>query len=204
VRKKLELKGRRFGRLLVLAEAARTHKSIQWQCLCDCGNYVVTFASDLNTGRTKSCGCLQKERASESNRTHQRSKTKLYRIWRAMIERCSNSNNKRFSAYGGRGITVCDRWAHFENFLADMGEVPEGSSLDRIDNDGPYSPENCRWASVTRQARNKRSTIWLEFEGRRQSLPDWANEVGLKRSTLSQRIFKLGWSVQRALTTPKV
>lgn len=128
--------------------------------------------------------------------------TAEYRIWNGMLRRTTKPSEPAFPLYGGRGIGVCDRWLSFENFLADMGPRPSAKhSLDRIDNDAGYSPENCRWATQREQCANMRKNRWLTFDGRTQIIADWARETGLPSGTISNRLA-LGWSVERALTTP--
>lgn len=119
--------------------------------------------------------------------------TRAYSIWKNMKTRCGNPRSKCWSVYGGRGIRVCKRWGRFENFLADMGEPPEGMTLDRKDNDGNYSKRNCRWATPREQSLNSRTITWLEHEGRKMSLSDWAREIGVTSSTMSLRVKRVGW-----------
>lgn len=136
-------------------------------------------------------------------KTHGMGKTSEYSIWSMMKDRCVNPNSTAFSYYGGRGIRVCDRWLEsFENFFEDMGKRPSKKhQLDRIDNDGDYSPENCQWRTVKQQHRNKRNNVWIEFDGKKKILSDWAREYGLAPKVLHGRI-SLGWSMERALTEP--
>ena len=124
--------------------------------------------------------------------------TKIYGIWGAMLRRCRNPRCKAYPDYGGRGIAVCDRWLRFENFFEDMGERPDGSSLDRIDNDEGYSPENCRWRSLTEQGNNKRNNVLIEHGGEFLTPAEWSRRTGIKDATIRQRI-RLGWTVSRAL-----
>jgi len=159
----LDLTGQRFGRLVAIKaiEKRNGNCSIIWRCLCDCGNEHFAASCCLRSGHCKSCGCLQKEQGAQNGRksrtTHGMRKTPIYEIWKAMNQRCKNPKNKDFKNYGGRGITVCDRWHSFESFYADVGDPPEGMSIDRWpDNDGNYELANFRWASPKQQANNRR------------------------------------------------
>lgn len=162
-----DLSGQTFGRLTALSRAPnQVHrgggKATRWNCICFCGKAVTVLAHSLTKGNTKSCGCWKRE-APNGMTTHGHARgykrSGTLRTYRAMITRCTNSSVLNFKDYGGRGITVCDRWLGphgFENFLADMGERPEGLSIDRIENDGNYEPWNCRWATQLEQNRNRR------------------------------------------------
>lgn len=153
--------GERFGRLTVL-EATKTvvypskSRVLYHECRCDCGTVKFVTIYALRKGHTQSCGCLQADKTSTASRTHGLSKTRIYRIWSCIITRCTNPNAINYERYGGRGITVCDRWRKFENFLEDMGEPSPGLTIDRLDNDKGYSKENCAWRTPTEQARNRR------------------------------------------------
>lgn len=157
----IDITGSRFGRLVVLAFAGRRPTSdTLWFCKCDCGERITVESYRLRTGHTKSCGCL---RADGKHRwRHGKSRTKIHYVWMAMMNRCYRSNMPNYHRYGGRGIKVCERWHKFENFYADMGDPPLGSgsaarpnlTLDRINNDGDYSLENCRWTDYKTQAKN--------------------------------------------------
>lgn len=197
-----DLTGQMFGRMVVVGFAGMNHRS-QWFCKCDCGKTKKILALSLKNGKTNSCGCLQKERIIEVKTKHGHAKrnhvSKTFEAWRRMLNRCQNPNCKEYNYYGGRGITVCDHWRNsFENFLADMGEKPKGLSIDRIDNNGNYCPENCRWANSKEQANNRRSNIQLSYNGKTQNISQWADELGLARGTVSSRL-KRGWIVERAL-----
>lgn len=205
--KKLDLKGLRFERLTVLNEAGKSGTDYFWLCQCDCGNQTTVKATLLKQGKTRSCGCLQKEKARSRFLTHGESRKASncveHRIWAGLINRCCNPRNRHFENYGGRGIKVCDSWRNsYEAFLYDMGRCPEGHSIDRIDNDGDYSPENCRWASRSTQNRNKRTNRLITYGGKTMVLSDWAKELSIHRYTLYTRLAELGWSIEKAFTTP--
>jgi len=149
--------GRRFGRLIVVERAPNRGKLTHWRCRCDCGKAHTVYSGYLKDGRTKSCGCLRSDLLSIHG--HAKGKcSRTYRSWKKMRDRCTNVRHRHYSYYGGRGINVCERWLHsFANFLADMGERPLGTTLDRRENDGNYEPGNCRWATWSQQMRNRRS-----------------------------------------------
>lgn len=194
------LPGDRFDRLVVTAIVdGQTRK-----CLCDCGAESIVRRCNLTSGNTRSCGCLRKEIEPIASLTHGQTRNKTwsraYSIWHGMLQRCLNPNNPRWADYGGRGITVCKEWrSSFETFLSEMGEPPDGHSIDRIDNDGPYSKDNCVWASNVQQSRNKGSNRLLTYQGKTQSLAAWAEEVSIPYFTLHARLRR-GWSVEQTLS----
>ena len=201
--------GARFQRLTTLGSEIKRDKKNRktrkhWLCVCDCGEQVTVRDDHLKSGAIISCGCLHSEiTAARSTRHGHANRGKLtdeYNIWSNLLARCLNQDNERFSSYGERGITVCDRWLDFSNFLADMGLRPSSAhSIDRKNNDGNYCPDNCRWATRKEQARNKRNNRMLTLNGKTQCMAAWVEELGLTYSATKARIRR-GWSVERALT----
>jgi len=182
--------GKRYGRLTAIRCEPMT-KRIRWLCRCDCGTECWVVSDQLM--RTESCGCLQRERTSKANTTHGFARpgrvNRTYLAWQKAKRRCLNPIDKRYSSYGGRGIEICSRWVHsFENFLADMGEVPVGMSLERDDVNGHYEPSNCRWATRQEQAENRRPTIWVDFDGGRLTLKAFAELMGVSYQALHYRV----------------
>jgi hypothetical protein len=180
-----------------------------WQalCRCECGNTKWVLFKNLPNGHTRSCGCLSslplKSRpkwmvdTSASPRTGSRS----YRCWQAIKQRCLNPNNASYRHYGGRGITICERWMNFDAFLEDMGDAPDGLSLDRINNDGGYCPENCRWADKKTQSRNSRQSRKIAYAGKTLCVSEWAEVVGIRLTSLRNRLAR-GWTPERMFTQP--
>lgn len=196
-----EIAGLRSGRLV-----ARTYiGSGKWLCLCDCSNTHIVKTASLINGHAKSCGCLRKAMVVERNRqsaTHGMSKSPTYVVWRGMVARCSaTSTIPTYQAYRERGITVCDRWMSFSGFLSDMGVRPDGTTLDRIDNDGNYEPGNCRWATPTQQQGNKRNNRLLTYQGITTYVAEWARRVGLPHRVLKDRL-RVGMPHDKALSMP--
>ena len=200
-----DLIGQRFGRLVVESFSRRGKNGTYWNSRCDCGNEKDIRASELKQGDTRSCGCLRKEVIAKRNTTHGLYRHPLYVTWKDMCSRCNDSNATGYERYGGRGIKVCDRWSGtggFPNFLEDMGERPEGTSLDRIDNNGNYCKENCRWFTPKGQHRNKRNNKLLTLNGEIKTLAEWSEELGISSDTITTRLTRLGWDEEKALTTP--
>ena len=203
--------GTKYGRLTLVCPMREVPtKNIYWLCRCDCGNTTHVTPGKLRTGTTSSCGCYFSEvmRTSHPQLKHGHAAggklSPEYRIWSAMLERCSNPNSTSYSLYGGRGITVCNRWrGAFADFYSDMGPRPSPNhSIDRIDNNKGYSPDNCRWATSIEQMRNRRNVRWLDFRGERRPIPEWSEITGIKSATIHARIDRHNWTVEKALTTP--
>lgn len=190
----IDYTGRRFGRLTVLREAERRRCPTQiyrvWFCRCDCGKMKEVIMSSLGSGKTTSCGCHQKEIVSQMYTTHGMSTTSEFSIWQEMGNRCYNLNHKNYFNYGGRGISVCERWRNsFVNFFQDMGFRPTTKhSLDREENNGNYEPSNCRWATGKVQGKNKRSNVWLTYKGNRMIQSEWAIKLNTKSENIGHHL----------------
>jgi hypothetical protein len=192
--RKNNLIGQRFARLTVVSEGGVCRKqNIRWICTCDCGGSATAYAYDLRSGRVQSCGCLSREgsRITHGLARGGARRSRVYSIWAAMLQRCGNPRDRGYPRYGGRGITVCRRWRAFENFYADMGDPPEGMSLDRKNNDKGYSAANCRWATRAQQARNTRATVHVTLGGERMVLADALTLLGKSRGVLAYWMRKL-------------
>lgn len=205
----VDVTGKRYGRLVVIGPFRVVKKKRQWLCRCDCGveKYVALFS--LRCGRTISCGCRLREINSNGQATHGHTRggkfSPEYRTWTAILQRCLSERNVSYPEYGGRGITVCERWRRsFESFLEDMGPKPFGMQIDRIDTNGHYEPGNCRWVSPRENNLNRRNIRWIDFDGRRQTMSDWAAEVGISAGAMSHRIARSDWTLEQALTTPRL
>ena len=201
------LQGQRFSRLEIVREAAggrnpcgNTYRT--WLCKCDCGATCEVRTNALRSGKTKSCGCLQKMRASVSNTTHGAtvggSGTKTYIAWQTMHRRCYNPNTLDFKNYGERGISVAEDWHKFENFLRDMGNVPAGKTLERLDNSKNYSKDNCKWASRTEQNQNKRNNVYVVLRGERVCLTEACRRLGLSHAAIRKHADRNGCTEQAA------
>ena len=203
--KLIDLTGQRFERLKVLCRAENKGKRVCWTCECKCGKIVVVTGHELKAGDTKSCGCLRKETTSALNLTHGNSETRLYRIWAGMKTRIMNENSKDYSVYDARGIAICDEWENdfqaFEQWALSNGYT-ENLTIDRTNNDKGYSPDNCRWIKNNEQSANRRSNHYITHNSQTRTLSQWAKILNINRAALSRRINKLGWSIEKALTTP--
>ena len=195
--------GKKFGRLTVLEEAETKHKERYFLCQCECGNTTIVRGSHLTAGATKSCGCLVKEKLT--NKTHGMSNTRIYRIYKGMIKRCNNNKCPAYPNYGGRGIKVCQEWLDdFMNFYnwAMTNNYDDTLTIERIDVNSNYCPENCKWIPKADQARNTRQCHFLTFNGKTQTINEWSRETNIDNRKICKRINIYGWSVERTLTTP--
>jgi len=202
----LTIAGQRFGRLVTKQPVLHTRPA-KWLCVCDCGVSIEARVSSLNYGSTKSCGCLRRENAGKAS-TKLRTKhghtagsnSRTYRIWANMMSRCTNPNFDSYPYYGGRGIAVTEPWKKFANFLSDMGKAPEGMSLDRIESNGNYSKENCRWATKTQQANNMRSNVRVQYLGESLTVQELCRAYNLSAKLMYSRLAR-GWDIERAVAT---
>lgn len=211
---KENLIGNVYGRLVVIECAPPKilpsgAKQTMWLCKCECGNIKTIPAYNLKIGKAKSCGCLSREMASQRRKTHgatQHSKrTRLYDIWRGMKERCQNPKNISYANYGGKGIRICETWnSSFEQFKewAEQNGYSDNLSIDRIDARAGYFPDNCRWVTKRVQNNNTNRNAIITASGKTQTLAEWARQTQIDAGTISARIKKLGWSVEKALSTP--
>ena len=198
---KKDLTGLLFGRLKVLNLKYYKNYKGYWNCICECGNFTTVVTHQLMSGKTKSCGCLNKEIVGNLFKTHGMRNHPIYRVWANMIGRCENKNNTAYERYGGRGIIVCESWHVFENFFRDMGNPPLGMTLNRINNDGNYEHNNCNWVTRKMQARNRKSNKMLTFDNKTCLVVEWAEMLNIPERILYKRLYR-GWSVERTLTTP--
>lgn len=207
----IDITGQRYGRLVALRVEPSTSIRTHWRCACDCGQESVVNVAYLRNGDTKSCGCYQRECISAAHRIHGQSASahggkasRLYTIWNRMRSRCVSPNNKDYARYGGRGISVCPEWGAFLAFerWALTSGYADNLTIDRINNDGNYTPKNCRWADAKAQARNRPGYVTLVFYKRKTAcLAEHVEDCGLPYSTVQKRL-KLGWSFDRAFQTP--
>ena len=206
----IDLFEKKFGRLTVVRRVNNDKRGrSKWLCQCNCSdkNKIIVLGSHLKSNHTKSCGCLSKETASIIHTKHghcqDRKESKIYCVWEAIIQRCTNLNHPQYKDYGGRSIAVCERWLKFENFLEDMEKPPTNKhQIDRINNDYGYFPSNCRWVVSKINNCNKSNNHLVTHLGRTQCVAAWAEEYQIPYSTLWNRLYKLGWSPEKTLTTP--
>lgn len=201
----IDITGNTYGRLKVLKRSENRGKTPMWLCKCECGNETIVDGFCLRHGITKSCGCLQKEVASNLNKTHHQAKrTKLYNTWCNMKQRCLNPNNPGYKDYGGRGIDICEIWKNdymeFYNWAISNG-YKDGLYLDRIDNDKGYSPNNCRWVTNKENCNNMRKNHLVTYNGKTLTVSQWADELNINYSSLCTRLSN-GWSMEKIIKTP--
>lgn len=194
--------GVRFGRLVVRSEVNSRSNHRKLSCVCDCGGSKEVFYTSLQQGSTKSCGCLHKEKM-KSNAKHGKKGTPVYQSWQHMKSRCLNPNDKNFKWYGKRGVTVCDRWLEFCKFYDDMGDPPEGFTIDRTDVNGDYNKDNCTWASRKEQSLNTRRSRKVTWKGQTLTVKEWSDLLSINYGTLLGRLRR-GWLPDRALSTPVI
>lgn len=215
--KVVDITGNKYGRLTVLSYEGlkrtndKGHLCAYWRCKCECGNEITVLGTSLRSGNTLSCGCLQSDIIKTRNAMFAKHGAKrngmrdrLYSIWLSMKSRCNGVNRNAYKYYCGREIKVCKEWDHdfiaFREWAINNG-YRDGLSIDRINNDKGYSPNNCRWATAKEQANNRRNNILIEYSGKKQSVGDWARDTGLSYRTINARI-KAGWEVNKALEYP--
>jgi hypothetical protein len=205
MRKLKDLSGKKFGRLLVIEKIGyKNYKGI-YKCLCDCGNYSNVLYQNLTSGGTKSCGCLAKEMDNAKmmqfkNITHGLSKTRLYRIWNCMTQRCINPKSTGYKDYGGRGIKVCEEWLIFENFKKDMIDGYDSNlSIDRIKVNGDYEKSNCRWATQAEQMLNTTRNRYITYKNETKTVTEWARYLGITKELIMSRLRR-GWDASDALS----
>ena len=200
----IDLTGQKHGKLTVIRRnGISKDRYIKWLCQCECGKQTIVRGESLKNGNTKSCGCLQKEllKLNPNSLKHGQSSdgiSRIYKTWENMIERCTNPNHKQYKDYGGRGIKVCEAWIKFNGFFKDMGEKPNGLTLDRINNNGDYCKENCKWSTSKEQARNKTNNILITIDGITKCLAGWCEIYRLNYHTVCWRLNN-GWTPEEAL-----
>lgn len=199
-----DLSGQTFGYLYVVKRCENIKGRTAFLCRCKCGKETKVTSHSLNSGNTSSCGCLHKQQLAERNYRHGARYTRLYRIYRNMITRCYNSNILEYKNYGGRGIIVCKEWR--ESFVAfktwaENNGYSDNLTIDRIDTNGNYEPNNCRWITLKAQGFNKTNTKYFEYNGQKKCLAEWAEIFGINKPTLYNRIYNLGWDIKKALET---
>lgn len=199
-RKLNDLTGKTFGLLTVINRAENDINSkSMWCCKCDCGNEKIISGNSLSRGNSTSCGCFK----LKLHTTHGMSKSNIYKVFTGMLQRCNNKKHKNYKDYGARGISVCKDWLTFESFYKWSMEngYRENITLDRVDNNGNYSPSNCKWVTMAQQSLNKRSSFYITFNGKTQTLKEWCNELNIPYPQIYTRIAVKGWTCERAFLT---
>lgn len=201
--KEYKMIGKRFNRLIVIEELSSRSKDGDkvYKCQCDCGNYVCVIGKSLRNGNTKSCGCLRNEKLKSRVTTHGKSNTKMYAVWCSMKARCYNNNDKYYKSYGERGVVVCGEWLNdFMNFYewSMNNGYKDNLTIDRIDVNGNYEPDNCRWVTMKEQNNNKRNNLYITYNGKTQTAKQWSDTLGIKSGTIRMRHHR-GWSDKECL-----
>jgi hypothetical protein len=205
----MDIAGRRFGRITVIS-LSHINKNSYWHCKCDCGNEFIAIGNNMIRGKQVSCGCFKKELTGELRRTHGETKTRFYQIWAKMKSRTLNKNDGRYGDYGGRGISIHEKWVDYQNFKSDMyasylkhiNEFGEyNTTIDRVDNDGNYCKDNCKWATYKEQNANRRNTVKLDYHGVIYSITEASRKFNINPSTLKDRL-RNGMDLEQALTAP--
>lgn len=202
--KRIEVKqGDKYGRFTIVCEVEKRKSQRYFKCKCDCGNERIVRFVALNSGESKSCGCLRDEQNKTVNLKHGEYGTRLHSIWHSMLQRCLNPNSRAYKFYGKKGITVCEEWRKYEAFSAwaKANGYREDLTIDRIKSARNYEPQNCRWATMNEQSRNKSNSKLITFKNETLCESDWADRIGISRQSLSKRLKKL--SIEEALTKPK-
>lgn len=202
----IDIVGNRYGKLTVIKRVENSkHGDTRFLCCCDCGNKKVVSSKELRNGRVQSCGCLKKNKSVTWRTTHGLTDSRIHHIWSAMKQRCYNENNSAYNRYGGRGITVCDEWKNdfvaFYNWATSAG-YNDNLTIDRVDPNGNYCPENCRWISQSAQCVNKANTLRLEYKGESHTINEWAKILGMSPVTIRSRYYVRHWPVEEILSRP--
>lgn len=197
-----DVTGQTFGRLTALHRAARTSRRTKWTCRCECGAVGDFVLDNLHIGNTTSCGCRNTEARRARTLKHGQEGSKIYQCWMSMKMRCTNKRDHTYPHYGGRGIKVCREWLSFENFFRDMGAMPAGYSIERVDPNGHYRPDNCKWIPRSLQARNTRRAIRVTWGNQTKLLIEWCEDLGVSYKIVRQRILRDGLDPVAALTKP--
>ncbi len=208
---KVDLTGKKFFKLTALYPTGEVYphgKNAIWMCKCDCGNYTTANSGQLRCGTKKSCGCAVIDHTGNLNKTHGGRNERLYLVWMDMRRRCYDTKDKNYHRYGGRGISVCDEWKDYAVFREwansngyDKDAKPGECTIDRIDVNGDYCPDNCRWIDIITQQNNRRSNVFITYNGKTQTATQWSREQGYHPSLINRRL-SMGWSAERAITTP--
>ena len=204
MRKAIDMTGYKFNGCEVLYRVENKNGVAHWKCKCRCGKLFVSAGSSIRKGKTNSCGCYQRERVSNSRKTHGESKSRLYGIWEGMKHRCNNPSNSRYSRYGGRGIKITSEWdSSFESFAkwSYANGYNDDLTIDRKDNNGNYEPSNCRWVNYKTQSRNRNYNKLLKFQGKELCVTEWSDLTGITSGTIYSRLRR-GWSIEKTLSTP--